>query len=69
MNGHPDGSVDPSNWKDHEIGIMLNPRRGKGERADLLICDLLIKDADGIAYVRENMPEVSVGYEADYKEY
>ena len=66
---HPEQDVDPSNWKDFTVGVVLNPRRGKDSQADLLLCDLLITDAEGIQLIREGtLREVSCGYQADYDE-
>lgn len=67
-NDHPPEDVKPENWKDYEVGVVLNPRRGVGAEDDLLICDLLIKDPEAIEAVRDGKREVSVGYDADYEE-
>lgn len=67
-NDHPPEDVKPVNWKDYEVGVVLNPRRGAGAEDDLLICDLLIKDPEAIEAVRDGKREVSVGYDADYEE-
>lgn len=67
-NDHPPEDVKPVNWKDYEVGVALNPRRGAGAEDDLLICDLLIKDPEAIEAVRDGKREVSVGYDADYEE-
>lgn len=66
---HPEDDVNPTNWKDYTVGIVMNPRRGEGNQADLLLADLLITDPEGIALVRAGeMREVSCGYQADYDE-
>ena len=63
---HPDVDVAPENWKLLEIGVVMNPRRGKGAEDDLLFVDLLIKDPVGIAAIRDDLREVSAGYDAEY---
>lgn len=66
---HPDEFVDPDNVKQHEAGVMLNPRRGAGIEDDLMLADLLIKDRSAIdAIQEEEIEEVSLGYEADYEQ-
>jgi len=65
---HPE-DVNPDNWRDLTCGVAMNVRRGKGSEADLLLADLLITDAEGIAAVRERrLRQVSCGYDADYEE-
>ncbi len=70
VDDHPTGDdeVNPKNWRELTIGVVLNPRRGIGMQSDLLIADLLITDADGIEAVRAGKREVSCGYNADYEE-
>jgi hypothetical protein len=67
---HPDEFVTPANWKRYSVGTAHNLRRGEGTEDGLLIADLLITSADGIAYInnsdKEDMPEVSAGYHAEY---
>ena len=65
---HPNDFVNPENWQQHEVGTVLNPRRGTGADKDLLIADLLIKDPMAIRHVNENLPEVSCGYNSDYEQ-
>ena len=62
-NDHPPDFVSPQNFKDHTVGIVLEPRRGEGEDADFLIADLLIMDAKAIADVQAGKREVSCGYD------
>ena len=67
--GHPDEFVTPENVKEHEIGTMLNVRRGTGIENDLMLADLLIKDKQAIKAIQEDgIEEVSNGYEADYEQ-
>lgn len=71
VNDHPDneeGAVFPKNWKDLTVGVVLDPRRGKGALDDLLFADLLITDEDAIEDVMSGKREVSCGYDADYME-
>lgn len=67
---HPEGvNIDTKNWRKHVVGVVLNPRRGTGDDADVVLVDLLIQDAEAIAEVQENgRVEVSAGYEADYEQ-
>jgi hypothetical protein len=60
---HPDGVVSPGNWSDLAVGHVQNVRR----EDDLLIGDLLIHDARGIAAIREHgWKAISAGYDANY---
>jgi hypothetical protein len=70
--------VDPDNVRDVEVGHAQNVRRSETE-PDLLIADLLIKDARAIEMVRvqfdesgrriePKMREISCGYNADYEQ-
>lgn len=69
VDDHPEeGTVTPENYKKFTVGVTLNPRRGEGAWNDLLIADLLIKDADAIAAVRAGKREVSCGYDAQYEQ-
>lgn len=63
---HPDEDVKPANWREVAVGVVLNPHPGEGPWADVLLADLLIKDADAIAAVQGGKREVSCGYECDY---
>jgi hypothetical protein len=65
---HPSERVDPSNWRQHSVGVTLNPRRGDGALFDsnFLYADLLIQDPNAIKAVRDGKREVSAGYDADY---
>lgn len=69
---HPDEDeermfdVDPDNWRYVTRGTVLNPRRGAGADADVILCDLLIKDAATIKEVEARKREVSGGYRAQY---
>lgn len=67
-NDHPEDDVDPRNWRQHEVGVAMNPRRGEGLQSDLLLADFLIKDPVAIQDVRDGKREVSCGYNADYDE-
>lgn len=67
-NDHPPNGVDSSNWKHVAVGTSINPRRGTGDDADVILCDLLITDAKAIKDVQSGKREVSAGYEADYKQ-
>ncbi|AHX12933.1 hypothetical protein CH75_06475 [Dyella jiangningensis] len=67
--GHPDEFVTKENVKQHEVGTMMNVRRGSGIEDDLMLADLLIKDQKAIdAIQKDGIEEVSNGYEADYEQ-
>jgi len=67
---HPDVDVSPDNWRKLTVGVVLNPRQGKGADSDFLLGDLLITDKDAIEAVDENkITEVSCGYDADYDQF
>lgn len=68
VNDHPTEDVNPDNWKDLAIGVVMNVRRGTGDQADLLLCDMLITDAQAIEDIQAGKREVSAGYTADYDE-
>lgn len=66
-NDHPEVDVNPNNWKQYAVGIVLNPRQGEGECEDCIVGDLLITDAPTIRAINvEKKVEVSAGYDADY---
>ena len=71
---HPEGEdgsvdfVDPENWQELTRGVVLMPRRGEEDEADLLLADLLITEPQAIRAVQEGMRQVSCGYDADLKE-
>lgn len=66
---HPDGVVDPSNWKQLVVGTVYNPRRGEGADSNFLVADVLIMDLNAInAVERDLIKELSCGYDANYVE-
>jgi len=65
---HPDDQVGPATWRELSRGVVLDPRRGTGDAADLMLADLLITDAEAIDEVRDrNLRQVSCGYDAEYE--
>lgn len=60
--------VDPANWRELAIGHATNIRRGQGDQSDLLIADLVIKDALGIQAINDGLRQISCGYNAEYDE-
>jgi len=70
--GHPQNSdpylVNPKNWNELTVGIVLNPRRGKGAFRDFLMGDVLVTEENTIVLVLSNkIRELSCGYLCDYK--
>lgn len=72
VNEHPDTDVTPDNWKSLAIGTVLNVRAStadeEGGSIAILVCDMLITDAQAIKDVNSGKREVSAGYDADYEE-
>ena len=69
-NNHPAEGQDitPENWRALEVGVILHPRRGTGEKKDCLVADLLIKDQEAIKLVESGKVQLSCGYDAEYEE-
>jgi hypothetical protein len=67
-NDHPDEDVNPDNWRQITVGVVLNPREGEGEDQGYLVTDFLITDARRSTMSRAGKVEVSCGYDADYEE-
>src|SRR5271157_4929088 len=67
-NNHPSEGEDvtPDNWRALEVGIILDPRRGTGDKKDFLVADLLIKDKQAIELVQSGKTQLSCGYDAEY---
>lgn len=65
---HPNQNLTPDTWSNESVGHMQNIRRGTGIEDDLLVADLLIKAPDAIAYINRELPEVSCGYNSEYKQ-
>lgn len=65
---HPSEFVGPATWKHVAIGTIHNVRRGIGTQDDLLIADLLITSTDAIVHVNKELPEISLGYDAEYQQ-
>lgn len=66
---HPANFVDPDNWSELAKGTTQNVRRGEREQADLLLADLMITDAEAIAFVESgDLRQISVGYDAEYEQ-
>lgn len=64
---HPPVDVTPQNWNQYAKGIVLNPRRGTQDDADVILADILVTDAALIRDIEAGRREVSAGYEADYE--
>ena len=63
---HPPKEVDPHNYGNYMKGTVQNVRRGKGEDADHVVCDLVIYDAGLINKIKHGKREVSCGYDCKY---
>ena len=58
--------VNPANFAELAHGHIQNVRRGTGDKADLLIADVLVKRQEGIDAVSAGKNQVSCGYDAQY---
>lgn len=68
VDDHPPEDVNPSNWGKYAVGTAMNPRRGSGSQADLILVDMIITKQEAIDAIRDGKREVSCGYDADYDE-
>lgn len=65
---HPWEDVGPSNYKDHLIGVVQNPRRGEAPYAHCIVGDLMVYDPDAIRKIKSGAKrELSCGYDAAYE--
>lgn len=67
-NDHPTKMVTPTTYRDVDVGVGMNIRRGEGADAHYLVGDLLIKHAKAIADVEAGKCEISLGYDAEIEE-
>lgn len=62
---HPPDFLNPDNWGEYAVGIVLNVRKGAVDDIEVLLADLLIFEKSAIdIIVNKNKREVSSGYEA-----
>lgn len=72
--GHPEDAgggilfVSPTNYAELAHGHIQNVRRGTGDKADLLIADVLVKRQEAIDAIEAGLTDVSCGYDALYKQ-
>ncbi|MEB6632738.1 DUF2213 domain-containing protein [Kluyvera cryocrescens] len=72
--GHPEDAgggilfVNPANFAELAHGHIQNVRRGNGDKADLLIADVLVKRQEAIDAIEAGLTDVSCGYDALYKQ-
>lgn len=72
--GHPEDAgggilfVNPANYAELAHGHIQNVRRGTGDKADLLIADVLVKRQEAIDAIEAGLTDVSCGYDALYKQ-
>lgn len=67
-NEHPPELINPMTWRELSRGVVMNPRRGDGDDAGLLLVDLLVCDAGMIALIEAGKVELSCGYLCEYIE-
>jgi hypothetical protein len=63
---HPTQDVDAANWSAYTKGTAQNVRRGTGDDADKLVCDLVIYDAGLISKIEAGKRDISCGYDCKY---
>ena len=63
---HPPKEVTSDNYGHYMKGVVQNVRRGKGEEADNVVCDLVVYDASLINKIKHGKREVSCGYDCRY---
>jgi uncharacterized protein len=68
VDDHPEEDVNPDNWGDHTVGIVLNPRRGQGYDDQMLLADFLVTKKAGIDAINAGKKEVSCGYDCGYEQ-
>lgn len=66
--GHPGDDVLPDNYSSYLKGVVMNIRRGSGEKSDKLFADLQIYDTVLINEIRAGKREVSCGYDCKYRQ-
>ena len=66
--GHPPVDVTPANFKTYGKGFAFNVRKGTGDDAEVALADLMLTDHALIADVLAGKREVSLGYDADYRD-
>nr|DAI72362.1 MAG TPA: protein of unknown function (DUF2213) [Caudoviricetes sp.] len=72
--GHPEDAgggilfVNPANFAELAHGHIQNVLRGTGDKADLLIADVLVKRQEAIDAIEAGLTDVSCGYDALYKQ-
>lgn len=62
---HPRSNLRVTDHRNFANGHILHPRRGEGEQAEWLVCDLLVTTPEAIRAIRDQgVKEVSAGYDA-----
>lgn len=66
---HPPSFVTSDNWAMYAKGEVTDVRRGKGDKANMLVADILVRDPVTINEIESGAKrEVSSGYECSYVE-
>jgi uncharacterized protein len=65
---HPNGFVGPDNWGDLAHGTIQNVHQGTGEKADLLLADILATTSEAKELILSGQREISCGYDAEYEQ-
>lgn len=63
---HPEDGVTLENWKEVTAGHCQNVRRGTGDKFDLALADIFVRDLQAIKNIDSGMLEISCGYDATY---
>jgi hypothetical protein len=67
-NDHPPALLTPETDKLYRVGTMINPRRGEGDKKDLLLVDMIVTCPQLMQDIDAGKREVSGGYDCDYFE-
>lgn len=63
---HPDGSVNPSNYKNLSVGNVHNVHKGDYQGEPVMYADIVVYDAEAINKIESGeMVELSCGYDCD----
>ena len=66
---HPAVDVTADNWSIYAKGELKNVRRGKGDKSNFLLADILVRDPVVINEIQSGVKrEISAGYDCEYVE-
>lgn len=66
---HPNVDVNVDNWQIYSKGELTNIRRGTGDKSNLLLSDIIVRDPVVINEIYSGVKrEISAGYDCEYVE-